>query len=82
MAVSLIPKSEFRKNENIVEGYGEVPAIYLIGPHGDFVTGWGLPGGKYTFREKEARAFARKLDAAIRRNMKSPDDLIASRNRE
>lgn len=80
MAVSVIPKSEFRKNENIVEGYGEVPSSYIISPDGDIITCWGLPDGSVTTREKEARAFAKKLDEVIRRNMKSTDDLLVSRN--
>jgi hypothetical protein len=80
MAVSVIPKSEFRKNENIVEGYGEVPAVHIVSPDGDIITGWGLPDGSVTTREKDARAFARKLDEVIRRNMRSTDDLLVSPN--
>lgn len=80
MAVSVIPKSEFRKNKNIVEGYGEVPSVHLVSPEGDIITGWGLPDGSVTYREQDARAFAKKLDEVIRRNMRSTDDLLVSRN--
>ena len=76
MAVSVVPKSEFRRDDNIIEGYGEVPAVYLQAPDGSWITGWGLPNGDVTFREKEARAFAKKLDELIRQNMKSKEDLV------
>jgi len=76
MAVSVIPKSEFRRDDNIVEGYGEVPAAYAQNADGDVVQGWALPDGRITFREEEARLMAKKLDEQIRASMKSPDDLI------
>jgi hypothetical protein len=73
MAVSTIAKSVMRNNDNIIVGYGEVPAVRVNG-----VTGWGLPGGIVTFREREAREYAAKLDAEIRRTMKSPAQLISA----
>ena len=73
MAVSTIAKSEFRRNENIIVGYGEVPAVDVHG-----VTGWGLPGGLITFSEKEAIAYAKKLDKEIRARLDDPSQLLAA----
>ena len=65
MATSIIPKSEFRKNKNIIVGYGEVPSI--VTPEG--AEGWGLIGGLITFSEKEAIEHAYELDRSIRKRM-------------
>lgn len=73
MAASVIPKSEFRRNDNIIEGYGEVPAVDVNG-----VTGWGLPGGLVTFSEAEAREYARRLDRELRRRVKNPKQLLTA----
>lgn len=72
MATAIIPKSVFRKNDNIIHGYGEVPAVYIDG-----VLGWGLPGGQVTFKEKEAKDFAHQLDKEIRSRLKDPKQLLA-----
>ncbi len=71
MATSVIPKSVFRRDDNIRYGYGEVPAIEVEG-----VMGWGLPGGQVVFQEKEALNFARQLDAEIRTRLKDPQQLL------
>lgn len=65
MAVSINPKSEFRKSRSIIVGYGEVPE--LVTEQG--AIGWGLLGGLITFSEKEAIAYAYKLDEEIRERM-------------
>lgn len=75
MAVSVIPKSEFRRDENVIYGYGEVPAVCVEGPTGLMVMGWGLPGGEVTFSEREALKWAQAIDATIRRNMTSKAQL-------
>ena len=74
LATSIIPKSEFRRNENISVGYGEVPAISVNG-----VTAWGLPGGEITFSEETALEWAIKLNKAIQANIRSVEDLEYSR---
>lgn len=61
MATSTIPKSEFRRNDNIIHGYGEVPAVET-----DKGIAWGLPGKAITHCPNIAREFARKLDLMIR----------------
>ena len=71
MAVATVPKSEMRRNDNIIVGYGEIPALYVNG-----VLAWGLPGGLVTFREKEARQYASKLDQEIRRSLSHPTQLL------
>lgn len=71
MAVSVIPKSEFRRSRNITIGYAEVPAVEVNG-----VQGWGLPGGLVTFREEDARLHARRLDEQIRLRMKNVGQLL------
>lgn len=74
MAVATVAKSVFRQNDNIVVGYGEVPAVHYRG-----VVGWGLPGGEVTFREEIAIAWATRLDKVIRANMRTVDDIERSR---
>jgi hypothetical protein len=71
MATATIPKSVFRKNNNIEFGYGEVPAIEING-----ITGWGLMGGIITFSEKEARAHACRLDTEIRKRLRNRKQLL------
>jgi hypothetical protein len=73
MATAITPKSVFRQNDNITVGYGDVPAIYIDG-----VLAWGLPGGQITFREKEAIAYATKLDQTIRANLKDVNQLASA----
>lgn len=73
MATSVIPKSEFRRNDNIIVGYGEVPAVNVNG-----VIGWGLPGGIVTFSEAEARDFATRLNKELRRRVKDPKQLLTA----
>jgi hypothetical protein len=73
MATAIIPKSEFRKNDNIEIGYGEVPAIDVDG-----VAGWGLPGGIVTFSEREAREYAAKLHDEIILRMSNLNQLISA----
>lgn len=75
MATSIIPKSEFRRNENITYGYGEVPGTYL--PDGSI--GWGLPGGIITKDRSEACRIAIELDAILKANIKSPSELEKSK---
>ena len=67
MAVSTIAKSEFRRNDNVIEGYGEVPAR-VDEETGD--TYYGLPGGQKTTCREKAMAFAKKLDQEIRSHLK------------
>ena len=73
MATAIIPKSEIRRNENIREGYGEVPSIWRDG-----VKGWGLPGGIFTSSELVARKCAKQLDKNIRRNMTHINQLLSA----
>lgn len=73
MATAIIPKSEIRRNENIREGYGEVPAIWRDG-----VKGWGLPGGLFTSSELIAHQYAKQLDKDIRRNMTHINQLLSA----
>jgi len=61
MSTAIIAKSEMRKNDNIIIGYGELPAIEIGG-----VQGWGVPGGLVTFSEEIAISWAIKLDKQIR----------------
>ncbi len=75
MAVATIAKSEFRRNENIVEGYGEVPA-HECEDTGKTV--YGLPGGLKTTCRESAIKFARSLDAEIRKHLKSVEQLSRS----
>lgn len=73
MATSTIPKSEFRKNDNIVVGFGEVPAVDVEG-----VPGWGLPGGYVTFSEEAAINYATILDREINKRMADISQLITA----
>jgi ADP-ribose pyrophosphatase YjhB (NUDIX family) len=73
VATAIIPKSEIRRNENIREGYGEVPSISRDG-----VKGWGLPGGLFTSSELVARKCAKQLDKNIRRNMTHINQLLSA----
>lgn len=74
MAVAVVPKSEFRRNENVIVGYGEVPSV--IDQNGR--SGWGLPGGKIVYTVFEAKAYAKKLDDHIRKNMRNVSQLLAA----
>jgi hypothetical protein len=73
LATSIIPKSVFRRNDNITVGYGTVPAIEIEG-----VIGWGLPGGHVVFTEREATAFATQLDKDIQARLRHPGELLTS----
>lgn len=65
MAVKTIPASEFRRDHNIREGWGEVAAFEING-----IIGWAHPNGELTFREETARQWATQLDAWFRRHVK------------
>ena len=71
MSTAIIPKSEMRRNDNIIVGYGEVPAT--VDEEG--IPGWGLPDGQITYSEEDAIAFASKLDRTIRAKLKSISQL-------
>lgn len=73
MATSTIAKSVFRNTRNICVGFGEVPALDATDN-----LGWGLPGGQVTQCEKEATAWATKLDQVIKKSMKSVSQLARS----
>ena len=73
MATATIAKSEMRKNNNIVFGYGEVPGVENE-ETGEVI--YGLPGGHSTQCENKALAFAQSLDKAIRANLKSTNQLL------
>ena len=73
MATSVIPKSVFRRDDNIRFGYGEVPAVEVKG-----VRGWGLPGGQVVFQEREALSFAQQLDTEIRARLRNPKQLLTT----
>lgn len=75
MATSVIPKSEIRRNDNISEGWGEVPA-FLCEETGRI--GWGLPGGEVTYNEAEARLYAGKLNQLLLRITKNPRQLLSA----
>ena len=71
MSTAIVPKSEMRRNDNIIVGYGEVPAISING-----VKGWGLPKGRVTFSEEDAIEYATQLDKAIRQNLRNKEQLL------
>lgn len=73
MATAIIPKSEMRRNDNVIVGYGEVPAIDINGVHG-----WGVPGGLVTFSEETAKKWATDLDRAIRAAIKDSNQLLTA----
>lgn len=75
MAASIIPKSVFRENRNIIFGYGEVP--YITTEEG--LEGWGLLGGEITSSEKEAFQYAEKLDQQIRARLKHVSQLNSAK---
>jgi hypothetical protein len=75
MATAVIPKSEIRRNDNISVGYGEVPAFDC---EETGRLGWGLPGGKVTFNESEARWWAGELNREIRRTLRDPSQLLTA----
>lgn len=77
MATSITPKSEFRRNNNIVVGYGEVPEV--ITPEG--AQGWGLLGGEITFSEKKAIRYAYELDQQIRARLTHVSELGTAKNK-
>lgn len=74
MATATIAKSEMRKNENIVYGYGEVPTA-IEEETGELL--YGLPGGRSTKCPKEAMAYAVILDKNIRSRLKSVTQLMS-----
>lgn len=73
MATAIIPKSEIRRNENIRQGYGEVPCSYVDGQKG-----WGLPGGGFTTCEFEALRYAKMLDSEIKKRMTNVNQLLSA----
>lgn len=75
MATSVIPKSEFRRDDNIRDGVGEVPS-FICEETGR--QGWGMLNGEVTYCENEARKFAGSLDREIRRTMKHPGQLLTT----
>ena len=75
MATAVIPKSEIRRNDNIIVGFGEVPAFDC---EETGRTGWGLPGGAVTFNESEARWHAGELNREIRRTMRDTKQLLTA----
>ncbi len=62
MATAIVPKSEARRSNSIICGFGEVPSV--LTKTGQI--GWGLPGDTITFCEKEAQRAAQCLDTTIR----------------
>lgn len=63
---------ELFQTDDIIHGFGEVPAVHT--PQG---TGWVLPGRVITHNREEAAHCASRLDALIQANMKRYDrDLI------
>jgi hypothetical protein len=64
MAAPIVPKSEIRKSESIVSGYGEMPAVKT-----DKGTCWALPGAGLICCPKEAKKYAAKLDRMIQVNV-------------
>jgi hypothetical protein len=73
MSTATIPKSEMRRNDNIIVGLGEVPAVEING-----VPGWGLPGGAVTYSEETALGWAIDMDRKLRAVSKSPAELTCS----
>jgi|SaaInlStandDraft_7_1057024.scaffolds.fasta_scaffold225349_2 hypothetical protein len=73
MATAIIPKSEMRRNDNVIVGYGEVPSVNING-----VQGWGIPGGLVTFSEETAIKWATDLDRAIRATIKGTNQLLTA----
>lgn len=64
MATAIIPKSEFRKNFNLQQGYGEIPGFMERG-----TIYYALPDGTRTTDKRKAERMADKLDAMIRRGI-------------
>lgn len=75
MATSVIPKSEIRRNDNIIDGFGEVPA-FICDETGRQC--WGLPGGNVTYDEEYARQYAGRLKAHLRRTVRNPKQLLTA----
>ena len=75
MATATIAKSEMRKNNNIIFGYGEVPGVENE-ETGEVI--YGLPGGHSTSCAEEALAYAQLLDQTIRSSMKSINQLLGA----
>ena len=73
MATAVIPKSVFRRNDNIQIGYGEVPAIVVDG-----VTAWVHPNGTVTFRESQARKWATEINNWMSNNVKDLKQLLTA----
>lgn len=71
MATPIIPKSEMRINNNMIVGFGELPAVVI-----DEEPGWGLPDGTVTFCRETAKDYARTLDQLIRANLKDSKRLL------
>jgi hypothetical protein len=72
MATSTVPKSSFRRDDNMVVGMGEVPAIYVSGGR----IAWGLPGGEITYCPEEATAMAEAIDNELIRKGTTPAQLL------
>ena len=74
MATSIVAKSEMRRNDNVSDGYGEVPG-YLDEETGEVY--YGLPGGVKTTCRHTALRWARKIDQEIRKRLIDPKDLLS-----
>lgn len=70
MALAIVPKSEMRHKNSLTVGFGEVPSTRR---NGQFA--WALPGGIVTFCKEEALDAARRLDAIIRANSPTKNQL-------
>lgn len=56
------------ETNDIIHGFGEVPAV-----HQDGKLGWVLPGRGITYDKDEAEHHAKRLDSLIQANMKRFD---------
>jgi hypothetical protein len=64
MAAPIVPKSEARKSDSVVVGFGELPAVKT-----DKGLCWALPGSGLICCPKAARKAAAKLDHMIQVNV-------------
>lgn len=77
MAVATVPKSEFRKNDNVIFGLGEIASTVVTDSEGNNeIVGWVHPNGTITFREREALEWAKQLDAWFKQRIQHPSQLL------
>ena len=66
MATAIIPKSEARYCNAIIQGFAELPSVDME----DGSICWALPGNRIICDEDVAKQEAKKLDVMIRENVR------------